>query len=102
MEWLGWTFTQYYLLIVWHIEFPSFIPYSTWYGDISHQCPLYILSTMLTNQVTIIDLVKAFTFHITELEKLEENHLEAVDITIATQWTEPFGPITITSPKISS
>jgi hypothetical protein len=40
---------------------------------------------MLTNQATIIDLVKAFTFHITELEKLEENHLEAVDIMIATQ-----------------
>ncbi len=57
---------------------------------------------MLTNQATIIDLVKAFTFHITELEKLEENQLEAIDITIVTQWTEPFGPITITSPKISS
>jgi hypothetical protein len=52
---------------------------------------------MLTNQASIIDLVKAFTFHITKLEKLEENHLEVVDIMIATQWTEPFGPITIIS-----
>jgi hypothetical protein len=102
MEWVGWTFTQYYLLIVWHIELPPFIPYSNWYGDFSHQCPLYILPTMLTNQTTIIDLMRTFTFHITELEKLEENHLEAIDIMAAIQWTKPFGPITITIPKISS
>jgi hypothetical protein len=57
---------------------------------------------MLINQATIIDLVKAFTFHIIELDKLEENHLEAIDIITATQLTKPFDPITITIPKISS
>jgi hypothetical protein len=36
------------------------------------------------------------------LEKLEENHLEVVDFMNATQWTKPFGPITITIPKISN
>jgi hypothetical protein len=69
-----------YGILNYHYSYPILIGMETF-----PPMPNVHFAIILTNQATIIDSAKAFTFHITELEKLEENHLEVVDFMNATQ-----------------